>query len=156
MYRILLTLLRQHSTQTILLIMDGSCVVQIFLSRKFTALAHTIHANIYIYRHKHNPHTHHDPSTSVQMPVEKGKFWAGLWSQRGWGDSASWQAANSRQLEQWNWRNGWETQNLWKRAKRKLKRQFSTFPGLFPIYLAEFVWTQQQHHEKIYFVCCHA
>ena len=42
----------------------------------------------------------------AKMPVEKGKFWARFSSQRGWGDSASWQATNSRQLGQWNWKNG--------------------------------------------------
>ena len=45
------------------------------------------------------------------MPVEKGKFWAGLWSHTGWGDSTSWQAANSRQLGQWNRKNG--RQQIW-------------------------------------------
>ena len=33
-----------------IIIMDGSCIVQIFPSRKLNALAHTIHANI----HRHN------------------------------------------------------------------------------------------------------
>ena len=45
------------------------------------------------------------------MPVEEGKFRAWLLSQRGWGDSTNWQAANSRQLEQWNWKNG--RQQIW-------------------------------------------
>ena len=90
--------------------MDGSCRAQIFPSRKLNALANTIYANIHtniniIHTHTHT-HTHHDPPTSVEMPVEKGKFWTGLWSQRGRGDSARWQAANSRQLEHWNWNNG--------------------------------------------------
>ena len=31
----------------IVIIMDGSCIAQIFPSRKFKALAHTIHANIH-------------------------------------------------------------------------------------------------------------
>ena len=80
--------------------MDGSCIAQIFLSKKFSALAHTIHVNahtdvnvIYPSPHTHTHiHTHHGLSRFVEMPVEKGKFWAGLWRQRGWGDSASWQA----------------------------------------------------------------
>ena len=88
------------------------------LSTKKTQCASTHHLRKCT--HKHNPHTHactqHDPLTSVEMPVEKGKFWAGLWSQRlrelrSWGDSASWQAANSRQLEQGNWKNS--DQQIW-------------------------------------------
>ena len=31
----------------IITIMDGSCIAQIFPSRKLNALAHTIHANMY-------------------------------------------------------------------------------------------------------------
>ena len=38
--------------------MDGSCIAQIFPSRKLNALAHTIHANIHTnISHKHT-HTH--------------------------------------------------------------------------------------------------
>ena len=47
----------------------------------------------------------------MEMPVENGKFWAGLWSQTGWGDSTNWQAANSRQMVQRNWKNG--HQQIW-------------------------------------------
>ena len=31
----------------IMIIMDGSCIAQIFLSRKLNALAHTLHANVH-------------------------------------------------------------------------------------------------------------
>ena len=58
--------------------MDGSCIVQIFLSRKLNVLAHTIHANIHtdiniIYPPPPPTHTHHGPPSIVEMPVEKGK-----------------------------------------------------------------------------------
>ena len=99
--------------------MDGSCLARIFPSKKkkkknLNALAHTIHANMHtdiniIYPppliHTHT-HTHHGPPRFVEMPVEKEKCWAGLWSQRGWGNSAGWQATNSRQLGQSNWKSG--------------------------------------------------
>ena len=57
-------------------VMDGSSIAQIFPSKKFSALAHTIHANIHtdidiIYP---STHTHHGPPRFVEMPVEKGKF----------------------------------------------------------------------------------
>ena len=81
---------------------------------KKTHCAITHHSRKYTHKHKHNlpipththTHTRHGSLRFVEMPVEKIKFWAGFWSQRGWGDSASWQATNSRQLEQWNWKNG--------------------------------------------------
>ena len=108
-----LILLHEWIMIIIVTIIDGSCTAQIFQSRKLTALAHTIHTNIHtdiniIYPSPHtHTHTHHGPLGFVEMPVKKGKFWAGLRSQRGCGDSASWQATNSGQLGQWNWKNGW-------------------------------------------------
>ena len=63
----------------IIIIRDGSCIAQIFPSRKVNALAHTIHANIhtdinimYPSTHTHT-HTHHGPPRFVEMPVEKRK-----------------------------------------------------------------------------------
>ena len=41
-------------------------------------------------------------------------------------------------------------ENLWMRAKRKLKRQFGTSRALFPTYLKEFVW-RQEHKQQDYF-----
>ena len=68
----------------IIIIMDDSCIAQIFQSRKLSALAHAIHADIHtdmniIYTHTHThthtcTHTPHDLPIFVEMPVDKGKF----------------------------------------------------------------------------------
>ena len=62
----------------IIIIMDGSFIVQIFPPRKLNALAHTIHANIQtdiniIYPSLHT-HRHRGPPRFVEMSVEKEKF----------------------------------------------------------------------------------
>ena len=63
---------------TITIIMDGSCIVQIFPSRKLRVLAHTIHANIHtdinIMYPPPTPSPHYGPPRFVEMPVEKGQF----------------------------------------------------------------------------------
>ena len=52
--------------------MDGSCIAQIFPSRKLNVIAHTLHANIHtdiniIYTHTHtNTHTHTHTHTHTQ------------------------------------------------------------------------------------------
>ena len=33
-------------------------------------------------------------------------------------------------------------ENMWMRAKRKIRRQFGTSDGLFPYYFHEFIWRQ--------------
>ena len=56
------------------MIMDGSCLVQIFLSRKLNALALTIHADIHTDTNTIHPspsHTHHGLPRPVEMPAEK-------------------------------------------------------------------------------------
>ena len=96
---------------------------------KETQCASTHHSHKYTQRHKHNlplhththTHTHHALPRFMEMPVEKGKFWVGLWSQWGWGDSTSWQATNSRQWADHNapaceltgMHNKWIDQNMW-------------------------------------------
>ena len=89
--------------------MDSSCTVQIFSPRKLNALAHTIHAHTHtdiniIYPIKH-AHTHTHTHMMVHLDLwkcllKKESFELGFEVKRGWGDSASWQATNSRQLGQ--------------------------------------------------------
>ena len=55
------------------------------------------------------------------MPVDKGEYWAWIWSQRGWGDSASRQATNSRQL-------GNETERT---VANRFQIAFKNFPEFF-------------------------
>ena len=67
-----------HFVEIVMIIMDGSCIVQIFPSRKLSALVHTIHTNIHTDINITYPlpptHTHHGPPRFVATPVEKGKF----------------------------------------------------------------------------------
>ena len=53
--------------------MDGSCIAQIFPSRKLNALAHTIHTNMHtdiniIYTHTHTHPPPHRPPRFVEIP----------------------------------------------------------------------------------------
>ena len=80
--------------------MDGSCIAQIFPSRKVNALAHIFQANIYIdinIIHTYaRAHTHHDPPTTVEMPCLKRK--ALSWTLKSEGEEIP--QVVSRQLEQ--------------------------------------------------------
>ena len=39
-------------------------------------------------------------------------------------------------------------ENMWMRAKRKLKRQFGTSEALFPLYLSEFLWRNMYRDDR--------
>ena len=68
----------------IIIIMDGSCIAQVLMSRKLKALARIIHADIHTYINiiyppppnppTPTPNTHYGLPRFLEMPVEKGKF----------------------------------------------------------------------------------
>ena len=44
-------------------------------------------------------------------------------------------------------------ENMWMRAKRKIRRQFGTSDALFPSYLDEFIWRQTVVNRKYFEQC---
>ena len=44
-------------------------------------------------------------------------------------------------------------ENMWMRAKRKIRRQFGTSDALFPSYLHEFIWRQTVVKGKYFEQC---
>jgi transposase-like protein len=49
-----------------------------------------------------------------------------------------------------------KVENMWMRAKHKLRRQFGTSRALFPSYLHEFVWRNQFREKNVFaeFLIC--
>lgn len=47
-------------------------------------------------------------------------------------------------------------ENMWMRAKRKLRRQFGTSEALFPSYLHEFIWRNKFQNRNLFghFLVC--
>ena len=79
--------------------MDGSCIAQIFPSRKLNALAHTIHTHVHI-TYPPPPNTHIMVCLDLwKCLLKKESCELGVEVSEG-GEFASWQATNSRQLGQ--------------------------------------------------------
>ena len=80
--------------------MDGSCIAEIFMSRNLNVLARTIHANIHTDINIIYPYLY-------TLFIVRLNLWKCLLKKQSFelgfevsGDSASWQATNSRQLGQ--------------------------------------------------------